>query len=194
MLRTQNPKTTQTQFGRPIRSANDRGQATVEFALILPLLLLLILGMLDFGRAFSYWIDETHLANETARWAAVNVLPDPADATCTAASNPLACEIKKQAETADLRNGSSGTGSVSSPGICFTFSFPASTGPGTPPTPQAGDPVKVDVTANYNWLRLLALNVPGLGATKSITGSATMRLEQTPTSAVLGTTPTTQAC
>jgi Flp pilus assembly protein TadG len=54
---------------------NDRGVALVEFALVLPLFLLLLVGMLDFGKAFTYWIDETHLANEAARFAAVNKKP-----------------------------------------------------------------------------------------------------------------------
>src|SRR5688572_3840437 len=32
---------------------NQRGQATVEFALILPLLLLLVLGVIEFGKAWN---------------------------------------------------------------------------------------------------------------------------------------------
>ena len=47
----------------------------MEFALILPVLALLLFGMLDFGKAFNYWIDETHLANEGARFATVNKNP-----------------------------------------------------------------------------------------------------------------------
>ena len=43
----------------------------MEFALVLPLLLLILIGMLDFGKIFNYWIDETHLANEGARYAVV---------------------------------------------------------------------------------------------------------------------------
>ena len=54
---------------------SEAGVALVEFALVLPLLLLLLFGMLDFGKAFNYWIDETHLANEGARWAGVNKNP-----------------------------------------------------------------------------------------------------------------------
>jgi TadE-like protein len=166
---------------RAARRAGELGQATVEFALVLPLLLLLILGMIDFGKAYNYWIDETHLANAAARWAAVNVLPDPNDTTCKAATNPLQCEMKKEADTGDLRNG---TGSITSPGVCIKFSFPAPTGPNG--TPQAGDPVKVDATATYNWFGLIGA-IPGIGATKAITGSATMRLEQTPDGTVYST-------
>jgi Flp pilus assembly protein TadG len=46
---------------------NEAGAALVEFVLVLPLLLVLLLGMLDLGKAFNYWIDETHLAHEGAR-------------------------------------------------------------------------------------------------------------------------------
>ncbi len=35
------------------RIRNERGQATIEFALILPLLLLLLLGIIEFGRAWN---------------------------------------------------------------------------------------------------------------------------------------------
>src|SRR5438309_10995809 len=54
---------------------DDRGVALTEMALVLPLLLLLILGMIDFGKAINYWIDNTHLANEGARLAVVNNNP-----------------------------------------------------------------------------------------------------------------------
>src|ERR687888_909114 len=57
------------------RCRDERGVALTEMALVLPLLLLLLLGMIDFGKAINYWLDETHLANEGARWAAVGNWP-----------------------------------------------------------------------------------------------------------------------
>ena len=50
----------------------DDGVAMTEFALVVPVLLLLVAGMLGFGRALFYWIEANHLANETARWAVVD--------------------------------------------------------------------------------------------------------------------------
>ena len=50
----------------PRLSHEERGVALVEFALVAPILLVLLFGMLDFGRVFNYWIDATHLANEGA--------------------------------------------------------------------------------------------------------------------------------
>ena len=71
--------------GRAARSSwrRQEGAALVEFALVLPLLLLLLLGMLEFGRVFNYWIDETHLANAAARWAAVDRTPTEAPGSAT---------------------------------------------------------------------------------------------------------------
>ena len=53
----------------------ERGQATVEFAFILPVVLLVIVGLIAFGKAFNYWLDMNHMANEAARWAVVNKVP-----------------------------------------------------------------------------------------------------------------------
>ena len=57
------------------RLGSEEGVALVEFALVLPILALLLFAMIDFGKAFNYWIDETHLANEGARWAVVDRNP-----------------------------------------------------------------------------------------------------------------------
>src|SRR6266480_3508109 len=62
------------------RLRGERGAALAELAIVMPLLLVLLLGMIDFGRAFTNWIDETHLANTGARLAAVSYCPDPTTA------------------------------------------------------------------------------------------------------------------
>ena len=46
-----------------------------EFALVAPVFMLIVVGMLLFGRAFFYWIETNHLASETARWAVVDRNP-----------------------------------------------------------------------------------------------------------------------
>ena len=60
---------------RRTNKQGEKGQATVEFAIVLPLVLLLIAGVIEFGKAFNYWLTLNHLANEGARWAAVNKIP-----------------------------------------------------------------------------------------------------------------------
>jgi Flp pilus assembly protein TadG len=162
--------TTET-VGRALRRSGDRarsekGVALVEFALLLPILALLLFGMLDFGKAFNYWIDETHLANEGARWAAVNKNPST--------SGTLQQYIRSQATTAELRDG--GTSSIAGPlSVCITY--PAGTA-------NEGDPVKVTVETTYNWLGLIADRISV--ASSTIRGSATMRLEVQPTNFTAG--------
>lgn len=47
-----------------------RGQAVVEMALCLPLFLAVLLGIIDFGRAFHCWSSLNHQCVEAARMAA----------------------------------------------------------------------------------------------------------------------------
>jgi len=49
----------------------DRGAAAVEFALVLPVLLLIIFGIVDFGRMLAAKITLTEAAREGARAAAL---------------------------------------------------------------------------------------------------------------------------
>jgi len=57
---------------RRIRSREERGQTLVEFALVLPLLGLLIFGIIQFGILFYTYIDLTSAAREGARKASVS--------------------------------------------------------------------------------------------------------------------------
>jgi Flp pilus assembly protein TadG len=54
---------------RQMRS-EERGANLVEMALVVPLLLLLLAGVLDIGRAFNNYIIITNASREGARWAA----------------------------------------------------------------------------------------------------------------------------
>ena len=49
----------------------EKGQALVEFALIVPIFLLLLFAILDFGMGFYSWITVTNSAREGARIGAV---------------------------------------------------------------------------------------------------------------------------
>lgn len=50
---------------------NNKGQSIVETALILPIILLLIMGMFEFGRIFGSYLLITHTSRECARMASV---------------------------------------------------------------------------------------------------------------------------
>ena len=62
----------------------DCGQAMVEFALLLPVLVLLVMGVLDIARAWGTQQVVTNAAREGAR---VGILPASTTATVTAAVN-----------------------------------------------------------------------------------------------------------
>jgi Flp pilus assembly protein TadG len=132
----------------------ESGVAIVEFALILPLLMFLIVAILDFGRALNYWADTTHLASEGARMAAVDRVPT--------GSASLQSYIHDQADSPELRDG--GSQSIADPlEVCVT-----------PVGDEVGDPVEVTVTTNYKWIPLLGI----ADVTTAITGKATMRRER----------------
>ncbi len=57
--------------GAPRRFANRRGQSLVEFALMVPLLLLMLAGIIEFGRAWNWSQTVTEAARAGARKAAV---------------------------------------------------------------------------------------------------------------------------
>ncbi len=139
----------------------------MEFALVLPLVLVLLLGMIDAGKAVNYWNDETHLANEAARVAAVNKNPGP-PAT-------LNDTILDQADSDELKNGNSTSiPQVDKLKICIWFPNKA-----TLPSPDyyaVGQPVQVVVTAKYHWLGYLVGK--GLLPSSTLRATSTMRLEQ----------------
>jgi hypothetical protein len=136
------------------RIRSERGQAAVEFALVVPFICFLIWALVDFGKGVNYWLDANHLANLGARAAAVlGSQPPPGGGT-------LCTWIQQQAETSELRNG---TGSVTAP-LKVVIS----------PGAQIGDPVTVTVTAPYQWIPFIG------GSTFNISATASMRLEQLP--------------
>jgi Flp pilus assembly protein TadG len=57
---------------RPKRRSHDSGAAAVEFALILPVLVLMILGMIEFSRAYNVQISLSNAAREGARVMAIH--------------------------------------------------------------------------------------------------------------------------
>jgi len=156
------------QLGRG-RLADDRGVALVEFALVLPLLLLILFAMVDMGKAISYWNDQTHLANEAARYAAVNHSP--------VAGQSIETVIKNQAVTSELKSGSGSSEGVAGGGLsdpsAVVICFVDSLNPGVPDT-RRGAPIKAIVKSTYNWLGFIF----GSGIHSDMTGASTMRLEK----------------
>ena len=81
---------------------NDRGASLVEFAFIAPLLILLLLGIVEFGWGLAQQIDVRHKARETLRQAIVDA--------------PLS-DIEAQACADDMVKGSDVTGVLLNTGV-----------------------------------------------------------------------------
>lgn len=128
---------------------DERGVAMTEFALILPVFLLIIAGLLAFGRVFFYWIQTNHLASETARWAIVD-------------RNPYA-----PTSLQDQARGSSTVEFQSDVEVCITY--PES---GSEAAADIGDSIKVVVQKPFSLIPLLD------AGTIKIRGSSTMRIER----------------
>ena len=159
---------------------DERGTSLTEFALVLPVLLMLILGMIDFGKAINYWIDQTHLSNEGARMAMVNNNPGSG----LSPTKNLQQYLLDQTESAEQRGcqssgaqGTQRTAHCASVNICF---YKASDGSlyTDPASATVGDTVEVVVKYDYQWLRNFPF--PGDPST-TITGRSAMRLEALPT-------------
>ena len=130
-------------------SAQD-GQALVEFALVLPILLALVLGIVEFALALNTQGDETHIASEIARYATVNQNPGEAE------GETLAQWGASQLDNKALQEGKSR--------LCI--SFPEGSN-------EAEKAVRVEFKSTVRWLPIPELSV----ATTPLVGSAVMRLE-----------------
>ena len=134
------------------RGSRDDGAAAVEFALVLPFLLLLVFGLVDFGRAYNAKVTLTHAARESARMLAV-------DASVADVENALA----GGAEGRDI-----------APGVDATID------PATSPCTPTADDTTVVLESDFSYLTPLpglAVLFGGSGwdNTVTITAKAVMR-------------------
>ena len=71
------------------RRNDERGASAIEFALVVPLLLLLFFGIVEFGRAYQTRLTVTHAAREGVRVLAVTEDPVAAHDAALAATAGL---------------------------------------------------------------------------------------------------------
>jgi Flp pilus assembly protein TadG len=170
-------------MGGRFRPADERGQALVEFVLLLPVFLIITFGIIEFGRAFNYWIDTTHLASEGARYAAVNRWPTCPANDLTACPETLKHYLGDRANTGELAKGDD-SGNVSGGALedQINICYPEGSG-------LAGNAVKVTVKTQYT-LKIVdglfsAIGIDDVG-TINLGASATQRVERNPTANRLG--------
>ena len=172
---------------RRVRNDSESGQATTEFALILFPLLMLIGGIIYFGIGLNYWLDMNKVANQGARWAAVNYWAP----YCLRTDNPLPPYNGLGCHTTNVNTPCATVLGTTSPNHtrarlqdvlrCQTRN------PSTKPwlcypgvasgAEERGDPVKIKLTAPYKFWFMNSVRI-------TLTASATMRLEQTPATLV----------
>jgi Flp pilus assembly protein TadG len=136
------------------RLRDERGQVLVEFALVLPVLILFIMGIIYFGRYMDYNNQLTQLTEEGARWASVDSNPSSTGQT-------LQNYIKSQAQP-ELQFGSSDVSAVQ----VFVYYPSSSTGN------TVGQSLRVCAvsTVKFPFLGIT-------GTTATMAQSATMRIE-----------------
>lgn len=132
-----------------IASADESGVVAVEFALVLPLILMVLFAIIQFGQLFNHLNDSNQIAADGARFAAVDVNPGGGGQT-------LQQYLAAQGDTAALRSHIS---------VCISF-------PGAGSASTVGNPVEVSTSSTFTLIPLLG------GATLTLHGSATMRLER----------------
>ena len=159
------------------RHKREEGQALVEFALIIPLFLMIVVGIIQFGVALNFWLDLQRIANQGARWAAVN---------CgQSAAYPGSDPCKDKDGNADiegyLRDQIVSRGNKPKEiEVCWVSATGSPVG-----TAKPGDPVKVRIKTEYVFLGITGFLRDNAGLTMDLNADATMRLEQSPTSPAL---------
>ena len=128
-----------------------KGQALLEFALILPVLLLTVLGVIEFGRAWNLAQMMSDVAREGARRA---VLADP---TIT------------QQSVQDFMANKLNSAGVPTSAITINFTDKNGAAAWHPPS---GDPVVATITVPYSWMFFGRAFRP-----ITLTSSFTMRME-----------------
>lgn len=97
----------------------DRGAALLEFVLVVPILLTLLVGLIDFGRAYSMQVQLHGAAREGAR--ALSLGKTSADVSAATRAAAPGMTISSVSQTACAGSGSTATVTV---GASYTFSIP----------------------------------------------------------------------
>lgn len=156
----------------------ERGNAALEFAIVLPVLMLLVFGIIDFGHAWYMDHLMSNASREGARYATrYNTSgSDPQDRILPQNLTP---NISNYILNSSSQNG--GQGGLGLAQLLPSDANPQVTisGPGatdTDPTSLAGEDLTVTITAQKTWFVLGHL-LPWLGNYKMLTVSTTMKCE-----------------
>jgi Flp pilus assembly protein TadG len=151
---------------------NQRGQATVEFVLIVPLLMVLFFLIFEFGRVFGSWLLITNAAREGSRYGVTQTFDTSADSNIMLVASKTAKFLYVQQVACKNSQGQPPAGSTSC--IYISRSTDASTG---------NDMLSVLVTYQVQTLMPITGTIPYLGKINypgflAVYGQALMRAEQ----------------
>lgn len=110
---------------RAIRES-EAGQSLVEFALIMPIFLIMLFAMVDFGRGFYTWLIITNAAREGARAAAVQMDSSTVDTKLYGSfcsTYPTNCSLDTTKMTVTKGNIQGARGTEATVDISYTFDF-----------------------------------------------------------------------
>jgi Flp pilus assembly protein TadG len=138
-----------------MRRDKERGANLVEFALIAPLLIMLVMGIIDFGWILSTQQDVRHGAREAARLAAVN-----AGSTATMAT--MVCDAMNVSSGAEVTFSYAGSTIGSSGSVVLEAPVTSLTGFATLPFANAIYPTTFTETVDFR-LEQPATWIPGTG-------------------------------
>lgn len=153
---------------KPVRRAKkrgERGQALAEFALLVPIFLILLFAIVDFGMGFYSWITVTNSAREGARLGAVHPPLDVASSPCFGKVSLEQCIYDRVLDSADLADETTK----------MTVTITNAQG-------QSGESVAVKVDYEYDLITPLAglvqfVSGDVIGPTLNLSSTADMRLE-----------------
>jgi len=156
------------------------GQALVELALAIPLLLFVLFAIIDFGLAINQYNDTTNLANLGARALAV-ISSTNSTPSCTYTTGPGTTTTSTSLSTY-LQCEGQADGVNLGPGKLTVVSCDMTSAS----TYATGDTIRVTVAAPFSWLKIITGGdgrIGGIGnLASSVSSSATMREEGSNTS------------
>ena len=153
-----------------------KGQVLVETAIILPLVIVFILGIIDFGRAIYTKSTLNNAARSGARAAAVtSSLTSTAQVALFSTTGEPADTIKKYMSSGIPKDGS----------VLYELKILNAAGTPVTGTVNTGNEVRITltypdfpmITPVYKMLALIGNSTPGASNTITLTGEASMRYE-----------------
>jgi PKD repeat protein len=146
------------------RAHRSRGQSLVEFAMILPIMLLFLAAVVDLGRVFYATITLNNAAREGAFQASLTPESFDEGEACNPATNMVVCRVQLESKGSGISIAAADIDMTCNPGNC---------------APAAGNTVRVDVEGQFTLVTPLLSMFFG-GQTIPMSASAIAQIEYLP--------------